>query len=407
LQSVANYFGFIYSNCRFLSYGLLMAFGSSFGQTYFISLFGAEIRSEYGLTHGGFGSLYSVATMCSAVTLVWLGRKVDTLDLRIFSLACTLGLGAAALAMAFSFNIYTLLITLFLLRLNGQGLMTHAAMTSMARYFDKARGRALSIASLGFPTGEGVLPIVAVSLVAFTSWREAWMIIAGVLILVITPSIQALLTNHGERDKALKVRVTERLKVNAGKGDWSRRQILRDIRFYIILPAVLAPSFISTGLFFHQVHIITVKGWSLSWFATCFVAFAICQLTSSIIIGPLVDRHGAKRLLPFFLLPSILALGVLTTGNSSAIALLFMMLLGLTSGASSTISGALWAEIYGITHLGAIRAMAMALMVLASALSPAILGLFIDIGTSVDALAYGMGGYAILASLLAYRISGR
>jgi len=384
-----------------------MSFGSSFGQTYFISLFGAEIRGEYGLSHGGFGALYSSATLLSAISLVWLGRKVDTLDLRLFSLACTIGLVVACLFLSWSSNLIMLAVAIYLLRLNGQGLMTHASMTSMARYFDRGRGRALSIASLGFPMGEAILPLVAVSVVAVAGWRETWILIAGFTALIVVPLVQWLLRTHGERDVKLKSRIH---KDNQGKkttSDWSRRDILKDSKFYYILPAVLAPSFISTGIFFHQIHIVEVKGWELSWFASCFVAYAICQLLSSIVAGPLVDRVSAKRLLPFFLIPMIAGLTVLSLGDDPMIALIFMMLGGLTSGASSTIAGALWAEVYGITHLGAIRAMVMALMVCSSALSPVALGWFIDIGTSINTLAISMALYALITSVLASRISGR
>jgi len=73
----------------------------------------------------------------------------------------------------------------------------------------------------------------------------------------------------------------------------TRREVLGDMRFYLMLPAILAPGFIVTGFFFHQGHLVQTKGWTMPWFASCFVAFAAAQLPASLIAGPLVDRFGA------------------------------------------------------------------------------------------------------------------
>ena len=391
------------ANRRFLGFGLLMAFGSSFGQTFFISLFGADIRGEFGLSHGDFGAIFSAATIVSAISLVWLGRKVDVLDLRRFSLMATLGLAFAALAIALAPNVLILGLAVFALRLCGQGLMTHAAMTSMARYFERGRGRAISIASLGFSLGEGVFPVITVGILGALGWRGTWFAIVAVAAIVVTPLVQVLLRGHGERHRRSSAATSAIDEETERKRQWSRRQVLRDGRFYVILPAVLAPAFIVTGFFFHQVHLVTAKGWSLSWFATCFVAFALSKLVVTIVTGPLVDRLGAARMLPYCLTPVVIGLIALGVSDHSAAALVFMVMIGITAGTSSVVSSALWAESYGVAHLGSIRAMASALMVFASALSPAFFGWLIDGGISMEAIAFGCTVYALVASLLTTR----
>ena len=72
-------FDFMRVEWRFLLFGVAMAFCSSLGQTFFISLFSSEIRSELGLSHGAFGTYYAIATTASAVTLLWLGKLADTM----------------------------------------------------------------------------------------------------------------------------------------------------------------------------------------------------------------------------------------------------------------------------------------------------------------------------------------
>ena len=56
---------------HFLGFGVLLCASASFGQTWFISLFGGEIRAAFSLSHGDFGAIYSAATLASGVSLVW------------------------------------------------------------------------------------------------------------------------------------------------------------------------------------------------------------------------------------------------------------------------------------------------------------------------------------------------
>lgn len=389
-----NYLNFVLTNRRFLGFGLLLAFSSSFGQTFFIALFGAEIRAELGLSHGGFGTIYSLATLGSALALVWLGRKIDELDLRLYSaLVCT-GLISACFVMGMAGSVVVLAAAIFLLRLTGQGLLGHTAATSMARYFDAQRGKAMSIASLGHSIGDGLLPLPAVLLIGALGWQGAWLAIGAVLTVVLLPAVLWLLRGHEERHRRLLERTTHMpADARLVARQWSRREVLVDPWFYKVLPAVLAPPFILTGLFFHQVHLAEAKGWSLTWVASCFAGFAAATVTASLLSGWLVDRLGAKRLLPYYLLPLGLALLWLATLDHPAVALGYMILAGVTAGMNFAVVGSLWAEAYGVAHLGAIRALVSALMVFSTALSPAALGWLIDWGFSVEAVAALCLGY--------------
>jgi MFS family permease len=132
-------------------------------------------------------------------------------------------------------------------------------------------------------------------------------------------------------------------------------------------------------------------------------------VAASLAGGVLTDRFTARRVLPIAVL--LLALGPLTlaSGRSSWLALAMMCVLGIAQGGQSAANSALWAELYGVAHLGAIRALATSLMVFGSALSPVILGWLFDAGVSVDAVALGCAFYAALSSplmMLALRRGG-
>ncbi|MCP3906305.1 MAG: MFS transporter [Planctomycetes bacterium] len=408
-EGLVGYLRFLSAHRRFLVFGFTLAFFSSFGQTFFISLFGEKIRATFDLTHGSFGLCYSLATLASGFTIIWLGKKLDDVDLRVFSVLLCAGLAAACLGMSVAPVVAALAVAIYLLRLTGQGLLSHTAMTSMARYFHEQRGKAMSVAGLGFPAGEAVLPIAAVLVMTQIGWRQTWLAIAVAVGLLVIPLVIWLLRGHHVRH-AEHVETLARAERDAASGDstaqartqWSRRQVLRDLRFYLLLPAVMAPGFIVTGVFFHQVHLVETKGWELTWFAGCFAVYAATQLPSGLIAGPLVDRFGATRLLPVFLLPMTLSLVVLAMSSHVMAAPLFMALAGITGGIGSPIVGSMWAEVYGVRHLGAIRAMVTAIMVFGTAGSPVGMGWLIDAGVTMEAISWMCCAYTVIATVVAW-----
>lgn len=403
-----EYFAFVRENRRFLAFGFALSLGSSFGQTYFIALFGAEIRGAFELTHGGFGAAYLVATLLSGASMMLIGHRIDTIDLRLFSALVCVGLAAACFAMAAAPSLAVLYLALFVLRLTGQGLMMHTSMTSMARYFEAARGKAMSIASLGMSTGEALFPLVGVVLIAALGWRGSWAAIGGLVALVLLPLVLWLLKGHGVRHRRMLAASEEA--ANGGGAtirQWTREEVLHDPRFYLIMPAVMIPALVLTGLFFHQVYLAEVKGWSLTWLATCFVGFAGAKVAASLVAGPLIDRLGAARVLPWVMPPLVLGLLVLAAFDHPATAFVYMTLAGITVGSGMAAVGALWAEIYGVRHVGSIRALISALMVVATGLAPAAMGAMIDAGVSMSAIAYGSAtltlGAAVLAAIVVRR----
>jgi MFS family permease len=396
-----TYLRFIIDNRRFLGFGFFLSFFFSFGTTPIIALFGGEIRAEYGLSHGDFGVLYSIANVVAAGGIVWFGRMIDRTDLRMYSaLVCGL-LIASCLVMSWGPSVPFLFAALVGFRLAGPGLMNHTVGTSMARYFDAGRGRALAITGIGSPVCETVAPIIVVGLIAAIGWRETWMSVGVVLAVVLIPSALWLLKGHGERH----LRYLERLAVHQAKAtpegrQWSRGEVLRNPRFYLILPAVLAPPVIIAGLFFHQVHIVESKDWSLAWWAICMGGFAVARVGVTLVSGPIIDRFGATRTLPFYIVPMVLALLVLAVTDHPAGAPIFLVLGGASTGARITAVNAIWAEIYGTTHLGAIRALVQGLIILAIALSPATMGWMFDLGITIEAVALMCIGLLALAALL-------
>ena len=200
---------FFFYDPRLLVYGFLIVFFASFGQTFFISLFNNDIKNIYSLTDGQFGLVYALATTLSSLFLINFAKLIDYIDLRIYSFLVTSGLFFACLAIYFlPTNIFYLFIIIFSLRFFGQGAMSHAGLTTMARYFGKDRGKAISVGNLGGMIGVMFLPIIIVYLNNFFTFEQIWFI-CSLSLLLFLPILYLILSNHTVRQKKFTNSISE------------------------------------------------------------------------------------------------------------------------------------------------------------------------------------------------------
>ena len=390
-------FNFIYKNLNLLFFGFLIAFASGFGQTFFISLFSQDFRDTFELTNTEFGSLYSIATVLSAITIIWAGKLIDTVSLRKYTLAIILGLSITCLMASFVFSVFFLFLVIYFLRLFGQGLMGHTSRTTMARYFNTNRGKALAISGFGFSVGEIIYPAAVVFLLLTIGWRLTWfsssifiLIFFGIFFYFIFKRNN--FKKENDRDE----------KIDLGEISWRRRDVLKDFKFYMYLPLSLLMSFTVTGFLFHQVYIAEIKSWTLINLAQGFIFYAISGITGSIISGILIDKLTGRKLIPIHLLPMLAIFIVMLFSDHVYVLYLYMAGLGLSNGFTENISNSLWAEMYGVKNLGYIKAMLTFFGIMASASSPFLYGIILDQTNSINTLVYLSLILIILFSLMGY-----
>ncbi len=382
---------FVLTEWRFLLFGLLMAFWSSLGQTFFISLFSGQIRAALYLSHGDFGTYYALATTASAISLIWLGKLADMMRLEKLAVFILGSLCVAAILFSQISSLWMLVGGLYLLRMFGQGMMIHVYTTAMARRYVVTRGRAISIAQLGHTLSESIGPASIVALQAIFDWRSLWIGLPLIAFLTLAPFLR-LLTRRtrlqdGEGLDGLGANQPIPDHAYGGQKQWRRNEVLRDPAFwlgFIWLAAV--PSFVLTGLLFHQIYLAEAKGVALSTWTASYVLYAVFAVIGSLTIGQLIDRFSARRVAAHTLLPNALACLALWLGSAEIGVPLFFILFGLAIGMPHATNAALIAEVYGTRYMGEIKALFMPVGVFASALSPMLMGWMIDAGLGLDAL---------------------
>jgi MFS family permease len=385
---------FIKSNFRWIAGGFMLTYFSGFGQTYFISASVSEWQAAFGLSHGEFGRLYMFATLASAACLPFVGRLVDVVPPHRMIAVVIPALAGAAMLAGYASSVAVLVAAIFLLRLLGQGMMTHIALTTTGRWFVAARGRAVSLVVLGHQVAEATIPIAFVALMIAYGYRVGWVVAAIVLLLIGLPFAYWCYLKprvpHGQRSAEKSALANVR--------SWSRREVLRDAVFWVLLIGVLAPPFIGTTIFFHQNYLTALHDWPPQLFASSIVVMALTTLVCALLCGAAVDRFGSKAVLPIFLLPLSGACFVLAYSGSEMALFVVMVLTGISYGISSTLFGSLWPEIYGLEHLGAVRSVTISAAVFASAAGPGLTGTLIDRGFSLPTQMFFLGVYCLLAT---------
>ena len=381
-------------NKKVIIFGFIFTFFSSFGQSFFLGLFNAPIRDELDITHGQFGSIYASATIFSSLLLIWVGKKIDDYRILHYSLFVVLLLFASSLFFSFINSIYLLAIGIFLMRFSGQGLMSHTSTTTISRFFERSRGKALSTIWFGLSTAEFILPVLITYFFIIYSWRSVWQGIAILIILflpfVILNTIKSINLESREVDPNPK----NKLKIKS----WRRRDVLRDYRFYIVSLNMLAMPWIATGVFVYQSFISDSKTWAIYTIPKAFMVYSITSIATLFISGFLVDKFTGRKLILYMNIPLLFAMITLFYFNHEIFAYIFLGLIGVSNGLANILGSSTWAEIYGVKYIGSIKALTTAFMVFSTAFGTAVFGLLIDNGFTIENIAF-TGAIYILISL--------
>jgi predicted MFS family arabinose efflux permease len=388
---------------KVLLFGFIFTFFSSFGQSFFLGLFNSSIRDALSITHGQFGSIYASATLLSSLILVWIGKKIDDVNILKFASYVIIFLSASCFIFSKISSVIFLFIGIFLMRLAGQGLSSHTATTTISRFFEKNRGRALSTCWLGLSLAEFTLPVLIVFLLTFIEWRDIWLSIS-ILVIIVLPIVSYFLVKDVKletREKSNSIEDPKEIR------QWKRIEVLKDYRFYIISMSMLAMPWIATGSFVYQSFITTSKEWGPYIIAQSFMAYSIFSVITLFISGFIIDKFSSRRLLIYMNIPLLFSTIVLFSFDAQISSFFFFGLLGITNGLANVLGSSTWAEIYGVKYIGSIKALTTALMVFATAFGTALFGILIDFGFTIEQIAVVSGLYILTSLILLYLVKNK
>lgn len=389
-------FLFLRTNPKTVLLGFMANFLSGFGQSFFLSLFTPSLLKSLSLSNTEYGLLYSTATLCSGILIPYQGQRLKHEAPLRFILTSALGFALACYSFAFIINIYQLWLTVLGLRFFGQGMFSHISATLMATRFTQNRGKALSIANLGYPSSEAVLPILAVTLMSKVGLSNLWIINGSILLFF--SLLAPLLLN--QKYESLEQGPGVHIKLREFEGT-------KNITFWYFASASLLPAFIFTALFLYHGVLVEARSLPLQTVAESFIFFAFARFLSSLFSGPLVDKIGSRKLFPLYLLPMTLGLVILMMSSTKLGFTLYLTLGGITQGASSTIMNSVWAEIYGAKYISKIRSYVSSMSVIGTAAGPLFFGLLLDTTWGVEGAVTAIASLQIIALIISWSLKGK
>ena len=388
---------------KVILFGFIFTFFSSFGQSYFLGLFNSSIREALSITHGQFGSIYASATLCSSLLLIWVGKKIDDVNIFKFAFFVIILLSFACFFFSKISSVFLLFIAIFLMRFSGQGMMSHTASTTISRYFTKTRGRALSISWFGLSSAEFIMPVLMVYLLTIIDWQNLW-VIFSLTVLIVLPIASFLLIKNLNLDSR---EASDEDKKDVEIKQWKRREVIKDYRFYIISSNMLAMPWIFTGFAVFQSFVQSSKGWGQYVIAQSFMYYSVLSVLTLFLSGYLIDKFTSRKLLIYMNIPLLLSVIVLFFFDAPFTAFIFLGLVGISNGFANILGSSTWAELYGVKYLGSIKALTTALMVFATAFGTALFGFLIDIGFTVEGIAVVSGTYIFISLILLFLVRNK
>ena len=389
---------------KVILFGFIFTFFSSFGQSFFLGLFNSSIRETLSITHGQFGSIYASATLLSSFLLIWVGKKIDDINIFKFAFYVTLLLSFSCFFFSKVSSVTFLFIAVFFMRISGQGLMSHTATTTITRYFTKSRGKALSAGWFGLSTAEFILPVLIVYLLTITAWQNIWISIS-ILILIFLPLasfflIKKLDFNTREQEDPNDL---EKKEIK----QWKRIEVIKDYRFYIVCLNMLAMPWIATGVFVYQSFITEAKEWGSFVIAQSFMVYSILSVVTLLGSGFLIDKFTSRKLLIFMNIPLLFSTLVLFYFDNPMTSFIFLGLIGISNGLANVLGSSTWAEIYGVKYIGSIKALTTALMVFSTAFGTALFGFLIDRSFSIEQIALVSFIYILISLILLFFVRNK
>lgn len=411
-SNIANKFAQkFYYGWLIIGMAALSLFFSAPGQTYSISTFINSYITDFGFSRTLISSIYSAATICSGLLIVFMGKAVDRFGQRKMTVIAGIMLSITCLFNSFIGNIFMISVGFFFLRYFGQGSLTLIPGSLIPQWFDKKRAFAISLSNLGGVASNMLIPAFNIFLITTFSWQFAWRVWSILLLVGFVPIAFSFIINKPEDIGLLpdneKVKSHEEVKQNLlmmEKESWHLNEAVKTKEFWFVgLISMIAPM-ISTGMMFHFFSLMELKGLTENSAAFVIGLAAFPGIIMPIVSNLIIDRFRSKYILTFTLIIITIDMLFLLTVSSVWTAAIFMLIYGLAINIQNVTISVIWPRYFGRKNLGSIRGAATVFMVIGSALGPLPFGLSYDLTGDYNFIIIGMGIVTLLSVIMSLSI---
>ena len=366
--------------------GMIM---TSPGQTYVVSIFIEDFIAELGISRSLVSALYTLGTLVGGFVLPIVGYQIDRRGCRLMVVLITALFGLSCVYMGYVQNAFMLGLGFIALRMLGQGSLGMVCTNVINQWWVRRRGMVMGISGMaGSLISLGGFPNLINWLLPIYGWRSTYILLGISLTFVMAPVAFMFFRNHpedyglqpdGGESKRFKFQKEKQMHVGWTEVHWTLREAMQTSVFWILVASLSAISMLSTGLFFHIVSIFTDNGLTPNLAAAVFVPIAVTTAIVNWGSGILVDRVPVRILLAIGLFFQALSLLMARTLSGTTFALVFGVVLGVSSGLIRILGSVVWAMYFGRHHLGSITGFTTMVTITGSALGPLPLGIGRDL----------------------------
>ena len=377
-----------------LTFGIRNAFG----------VFFKSLEGEFGLSRAMTSGILSIHLVVGTVFIIIGGWALDKYGPRILTFLMGLFTGFSLILTSQASSPWQIYMSYSLLLSLGAGPAYSVLMATVSRWFNKKRGLAMGIASIGGPLGQIALAPLATYLILNIGWRTAFLVI-GVIAGLTVMSLSVLQRKDPSKigtlpdgDKAKSGETTilkDDQKTGRPPAGFSMRQLISMRVYWFLWLTGLFQGFCLFLVFTHIVPYAIDMGISAMSAAVALSLMALISILGRLIAGFISDRIGSGITSIFCASIMAVALLWLIWSHNIWMFYLFALVYGFAYGGLNPVILTLIADIFGTSNIGVIMGTLSVGFALGSAIGPFIGGLVFDINGSYS-VAFALGATTIL-----------
>ncbi|MEO2014050.1 MAG: MFS transporter [Fuerstiella sp.] len=389
------------------------------GQSYSVAALKDPMRESLRISETDFSLAYAFATLISAILVPVFGRLVDRYGARIMLPLIAAGLGAGCFQMSRTESLAGLYFGFSFVRTLGQGALFLVSIWLVGEWFERKRGIATAIAGLGGGLSVMTVPVFNNLLIESYGWQTTWVVLAaavsatlvvpGFLFIRDRPedlglhpdglSPEVAPVSDDPLDPAAGASQPIKPAITPLEDSWTVHAAIRDPTFWKLLSVPATSGLVGTGLIFHQVALFAQHGLKPREALGLLSVQAVIAMVMSFPAGYATDRIPSRFLLVGAMTMLVAATLLVITLPFTWMSLVYALVLGMHGSIMRSTATVVWINYYGRAHQGAVRGVAWAIMILASAIGPLPLAFSIDqLGSYAPAL-YGFLVLPVVAGI--------
>ncbi|MDP6100597.1 MAG: MFS transporter [Dehalococcoidia bacterium] len=364
-------------------------------------IFFKPIASELGWSRAMVAGAVSLTSVAMGVLAPFSGALADRYGARRLVMASGILTGVAYALLSTTNALWQFYAFYSVVGL-GMGISFAPITTTVIHWFQKSRGLALGITSVGTGIGGMIFPPLANQLISMWGWRNSYLVLGlamGTAVFLAGTFLRSTPREMGLLPYGIDCAESPAASMNTShsiaRAGSSAGEALRTMAFWAIFFAALAAVFSFSLVNVHMVPYATDQGINPATAAAFMAVFGAGNSIGRLGLGALSDRIGRKRMFVTLLVISGVAMLFLSTARSPWMFYMFALVFGVAYGGAIVNWLTLPGELFGLRAVGVLTGLIMTGSTFGGASGSFLAGYIFDV-TGAYSAAFSTGAILLL-----------